>query len=427
MNYETLVRDLAQVQSQADTLGEQAISDAPIDSAAVPMMLAQLATIVQELRVTEAEVRILNDELAVTQQALAAERERYRELFASTPAVYLLTDTAGTIREANRPAVALLSVDHHFLVGKPLVALVAAEQRRAFRERLSRLTVAGEPQEWELRLEPRNRTLLATVSVARDHSGRARELRWLLREPPGTDKRPPADRWVLAELPTGRPTQAVDVATSGIGDHADGLRQVVEAIAGLLGADGGALAVVDQDGAVQWATATSQPAYLLTQVEQDFGEGPGVDARATGQPVAIADVRLGQRWLRLGPVAASHSVRAALAAPVRADGRTLGALTVIMATPRLWSQAEAQAISGYARILRRLLLTAADAAEQRRLAGQLQTALDSRIVIEQAKGVLMERKGLPPSQAFQVLRHIARSSRRKLIDVAAETITNPYA
>ena len=123
---------------------------------------------------------------------------------------------------------------------------------------------------------------------------------------------------------------------SGIGDHADALRQAVETIAGLLGADGGALAVVDQAGAVQWATATSQPAYLLTQIEQDFEEGPGVDARATGQPVAIPDLRLGQRWPRLDPVAASHSVRAALAAPIQADGQTLGALTVIMATPRQW-------------------------------------------------------------------------------------------
>jgi len=213
---------------------------------------------------------------------------------------------------------------------------------------------------------------------------------------------------------------------SGIGDHADALRQVVETIAGLLGADGGALTVVDQAGAAQWATATSQPAYLLTQIEQDFKEGPGVDARATGQPVAIPDLRLGQRWLWLGPVAASHSVRAALAAPVRAEGRTLGALTVIMATPRLWSQAEAQAISGHASILGQLLLTTADAAQQRRLAGQLQTALDRRILIEQAKGVLMERKGLPSSQAFQVLRHMARSSSRKLIDVAAEIIATPH-
>ena len=258
-------------------------------------------------------------------------------------------------------------------------------------------------------------------------SGQTGEMRWLVREPPSPDRWPPSDRWILAELPTRRPTQADDVTTNGIGDHADALRQVVETIAGLLGADGGALTVVDQDGAVQWATATSQPAYLLTQVEQDFDEGPGVNARATGQPVAIPDLRLGPRWPRLGPVAASHSVRAALAAPVRADGRTQGALTVIMATPRLWSQAEAQTISGYASILGQLLVTAADAAQQRRLAGQLQTALDRRAVIEQAKGVLMARKGLPSLQAFQLLRHTARSSRRKLTDVAAEITATPHA
>ena len=205
---------------------------------------------------------------------------------------------------------------------------------------------------------------------------------------------------------------------SGIGDHADALRQVVETIAGLLGADGGALMVVDDDGVVLWVTATSQPAYLLTQIEQDFEEGPGVDARATGQPVAIPDLRLGQRWLRLDPVAASHSVRAALAAPVRADGQTLGALTVIMATPRLWSQAEAQAISGYASILGRLLVTAADAAQQRRLAGQLQTALDRRIVIEQAKGALARSRGISVGAAFDTLRLEARSSSKRLVEVA---------
>jgi AmiR/NasT family two-component response regulator len=84
-------------------------------------------------------------------------------------------------------------------------------------------------------------------------------------------------------------------------------------------------------------------------------------------------------------------------------------------------------ISGYAAMLGRLLASAADAVKQRRLVGQLQTALNTRIVIEQAKGVLMERKMLPPSQAFQVLRRMARSSSRKLVDVAADVIANPGA
>ena len=200
--------------------------------------------------------------------------------------------------------------------------------------------------------------------------------------------------------------------------------QVVETIAGLLGADGGALTVVDQAGAAQWATATSQPAYLLTQIEQDFEEGPGVDARATGQPVAIPDLRLGQRWLWLGP-SRPASMRAALAAPVRAEGRTLrsahghhGNAAAVVTSRGTGDQRPRQHPRAAAS-------TTADAAQQRRLAGQL-NALDRRILIEQAKGVLMERKGLPRLQAFQVLRHMARSSSRKLIDVAAEIIATPH-
>jgi signal transduction protein with GAF and PtsI domain len=124
---------------------------------------------------------------------------------------------------------------------------------------------------------------------------------------------------------------------------------------------------------------------------------------------------------------ASHDVRAVLAAPVRVEGRPVGVLTVVAASSRLWSEGEAHAINAYAAMLGRLLVIAADAVKQRRLAGQLRTALDTRIVIEQAKGVLMERKMLSPSQAFQVLRRMARSSSRKLVDVAADIIANPGA
>jgi signal transduction protein with GAF and PtsI domain len=152
-----------------------------------------------------------------------------------------------------------------------------------------------------------------------------------------------------------------------------------------------------------------------------------VDARAAGRPVATPDLRVGQRWLRLGPVAASHGLRAVLAVPVRVHGRAVAVLTVVAASSRLWSEAEVRAVGGYAAMLGRLLATAADAVEQRRVVCQLQTALESRVVIEQAKGVLMERKQLPASQAFQLLRRIARSSSRRVADVAAEMIADPRA
>ncbi|HEX8859702.1 MAG TPA: ANTAR domain-containing protein [Actinomycetes bacterium] len=116
-----------------------------------------------------------------------------------------------------------------------------------------------------------------------------------------------------------------------------------------------------------------------------------------------------------------------LATPVQLDGRSLGTLSVVGASSRSWSEREAQAIRGHAATLGGLLVTAADAVEHRRQAGQLRTALDTRIVIELAKGILMERKQLPPSQAFQLLRRMARSSSRRLVDVAAQVIANTDA
>jgi hypothetical protein len=232
---------------------------------------------------------------------------------------------------------------------------------------------------------------------------------------------------VLTELLTGRALPAPAGASQVVRDLTEALRDAAEAVVELLDADGAAVALPDLDGAPRWVTATSQPAYLLVKVEDDFHEGPGVDARAAGRPVATPDLRLGQRWLRLGPVAASHGLRAVLAVPVLARGRTVAVLTVVAASSRLWSEAEVRAVGGYAATLGRLFAAAADAVEQRRLACQLQGALQSRVVIEQAKGVLMERKKLPPAQAFQLLRRIARSSSRRVADVAAEVIDGPRA
>jgi PAS domain-containing protein len=394
-----------------------------------PGLVAELDTVVEERGVSE-EIRVRNEQLASAEETLYAERERYRELFEATPAAYLLTDTVGVVREANRRAVELLGVEHRLLVGKPLVAFVTAEQRRPLRRQLSHLIASDQLQEWTLCLQPRHRppvAVLATVGVARDHTNQVRELRWLLRYQLDAAGRPSADPRVLVELLTGQSLSPVDGSVNAVPNLTSSLREVVKLIVGHLGADGGALTLGEEDDALGWVTATSQPAYLLARVEQDFGEGPGVEACAAGRPVATPDVRVEQRWPRSGPVVASHDVRAVLAAPVRVEGRPVGVLTVVAASSRLWSEGEAHAINAYAAMLGRLLVIAADAVKQRRLAGQLRTALDTRIVIEQAKGVLMERKMLPPSQAFQVLRRMARSSSRKLVDVAADIIANPGA
>jgi hypothetical protein len=253
------------------------------------------------------------------------------------------------------------------------------------------------------------------------------EVRWLLHEEPGAAERPSADPGVLVELLTGRSLPSLDWSANTMRNITDALHEVVEMAAGMLGGDGGALALIDEDGATRWATATSQPAYPLSQRQTDSPEGPRLDARASGWPESTPDGRAGHRWLPPGPGTTSHDDRAVLAAPVRVHGRTVGILTVMTASSQPWSEGAAQGIRGYAAVLGWVLATAADTVEQRRLAGQLQTALDTRVVIEQAKGVLMERKKLPPSDAVQLLRRMARSSGRRMADVAADIIADPHA
>lgn len=80
------------------------------------------------------------------------------------------------------------------------------------------------------------------------------------------------------------------------------------------------------------------------------------------------------------------------------------------------------AMRAYATVLDRLLATATDASRKRELADQLQQALDRRVLIEQAKGVLMARMGLGADQAFALIRREARSRNRRVADVARDVI-----
>jgi len=100
----------------------------------------------------------------------------------------------------------------------------------------------------------------------------------------------------------------------------------------------------------------------------------------------------------------------------------VGTCNILSAEPKNWSEADAGAIRAYASALGTLLWIVADAHASSVLASQLQYALEQRVVVEQAKGVLMEREGMDSRQAFERLRATARSSQRKLIDVAAEVI-----
>src|SRR6266540_465298 len=157
----------------------------------------------------------------------------------------------------------------------------------------------------------------------------------------------------------------------------------------------------------------------LTQDQMD--EGPCVDAFEQGEPVAAADVANDPRWPSFGPLAGQHDVHALLGVPVQLEG-AVGTLNVYASKRHDWDDDEVEAIQAYARIIASVLRSSIEAHLQGKVTEQLRYALDRRVVIEQAKGILMEREGLAPGAAFERIRRRARSHRERVIDVSRRLV-----
>jgi PAS domain S-box-containing protein len=299
-------------------------------------------------------------------QRLAAQLQRYRDLFEHAPAAYLVTDAAGTIQEANRLAGRLLGVSPRSLPGQPVSVFVAVEDRWTLREHLWLASSSRERGEWDLRLQARRPGAVpakATVGVVRDRSGRVRELRWLLQErQPPLAAEPPAEAGGLG--PAGDQRPAVPGATEAARDDlAAMLEEVVQAAAALLRADGAGLMLLYEDGGLRWVTATGQDELAFDEAQRDLCEGPCIDALVHHEAVWTRDLRADSRWPRLGS-ATADGVRAVLAVPVSTGGRPIGTCNVLTARPYDWSEADIGAMRAYATVLGRLLGTATDASRR---------------------------------------------------------------
>ena len=411
MRQEQFVRQLQAVWVHGDQLHRRlAGADEPVLAEA----LAELGTALEELRVSEEQFRA--DDAYVT--TVQSDRERYRALFEETPAAYLVTDRDGLVQRANLRASALLGVNRQWLVGKPLASFLQLEDRKSFRQGLLRPgSVDGE---WDLRLQPRQGTSIrvhATTATLPDSDGGAGMLAWLLRELPSSASG-------LAGLLASR-SGHLDSGGSGRPDWealSAVLQEVAESVMAVVGTDGAGLMLADTTERIGWVTASDESGRAFGQAQQDLQEGPCIRSVADNVLVATEDVRGDPQWLRLAPVAAAHGICGVLAAPVVVDGRAVGASSAISRTPRRWSATDLRAMRAFAAVLGRLLTQAAAASQQAELVTQLRQALDSRIAIEQAKGVLMARLEIGEQAAFERLRQIARSSSRRITDIAGEVI-----
>jgi GAF domain-containing protein len=198
------------------------------------------------------------------------------------------------------------------------------------------------------------------------------------------------------------------------------LQQVVLAAKQLFAVDAAGLMLIDREGQLRWASASDQTAQTLEDGQERLAQGPCMAAFSQRAPAAIRDISHEPQWGALGRVLAGEGICAALSAPVEVDGSAIGTLDIYSSVPWEWDDSEIAALQTYAGLAASLLTAAVTAQVKGRLADQLQAALEHRWLIEQAKGMVMGREGLVAQAAFERLRGAARSSNRRLADVARE-------
>jgi transcriptional regulator with GAF, ATPase, and Fis domain len=191
----------------------------------------------------------------------------------------------------------------------------------------------------------------------------------------------------------------------------------------LLGATAAGIMLADQRGALQVVASSTEEARLLELYELQNNEGPCLDCFRTGAPVARDDLSaMHAAWPAFTPQLQQLGFRSAQALPMRLRSETIGALNLFRTEPGRLSEADLGIGQAMADVATVGLLQERAIAARELLAAQLQAALTSRVLLEQAKGMLAQRADLSLDQAFQLMRGYARSNNRKLGDVAAHII-----
>jgi len=133
------------------------------------------------------------------------------------------------------------------------------------------------------------------------------------------------------------------------------------------------------------------------------------------------------RWPAFRAAAVDRKVRAVLASPLPYNQDAVGVVAVLSEDSRPWSAEGELALLAFTDLAALLIASMMQGEQQSELALQLQGALNSRQIIEQAKGVLIGRQGISARDAYEQLRSRARSERRKLVEVCAEVVAQAAA
>lgn len=178
-----------------------------------------------------------------------------------------------------------------------------------------------------------------------------------------------------------------------------------------------------RDHADAYTVASSDEfALAVDEVQYGTGEGPCLQALSSGMTILVADMTREERWQAYQPHALTHGVRSSVSVPLMSDGAPFGALNIYSGKANAFLEPDIARATLFASYAAGAAGVALRMAQQARLSVQLEEALASRSIIDQALGILMAQQRCSRSQAFDLLRSASQRTNRKLRDVAAAMV-----
>jgi GAF domain-containing protein len=204
----------------------------------------------------------------------------------------------------------------------------------------------------------------------------------------------------------------------------EAVREIVHTTHAMFSVDGAGLMLVDADQHLRNVAASDERFAHLEDLQIQHQEGPCIAAFDAKELVGVEDLESDARWPAFREAAVARRVRAILASPLPYNQDAVGVVAVVSEQRHPWTPEAELALLAFTDLAALLIASMMQGQQQSELAVQLQTALKSRQVIEQAKGVLMGRDGITPREAYVQLRARARNERRKLVTVCGEVVKN---
>lgn len=397
--------------------------EAGADEALVEVLVQELETAVDELRVADEEVRSQQAEVARLLEDQQLMRWRHERMLSALPVPVLTTDSTGRLRSLNAAGAVLFGLRLDHVLRKPVFTFVVPADRPAMRTALNEAVRSGTTQRQSGRLRLRDHTVPVTAYVApAPPSERAPDdVTWLLLGKPEASPQEP-------DVDGGTPVAEALLALFGLSGQGCGLRDIVQrsayVVAEALGPGAEVSVLLGRPDQPSDLSSTSQEAQEVDRWQLESGQGPCATAYRSGEVVVTPSMWDDVRWTAPEAGPASPRLTSAVVVPLSRADQLHGVLAVYLESDQEPPARTIETAQLLAAAVTSVLQELGLRSHIEELAEDMKAALASRATIEQAKGVVMAAKHCTADEAFRHLVVLSNTGHLKLREVAAQVVSS---